>query len=173
MGNFYTNITLRTSDRQAVIEHMRQQGRACFVSPSRNGFTTVYDRGCEDQDLRELEALTSHLSSQFHCAALAALNHDDDVLWLGLARDGEWLTNYASNQVLSGSALRLAREFKVLGLLPLLWFLMRSPLVLFEVWRHAAIAFTLGIPSFAVGLGYTYLSRGERPSGSTDPFESQ
>jgi len=104
MGNFYTNVTLRTTERQAVIEYMRAQGRPCFVSPILRGFTTIYDRLCEEQDVRDLETLAADLSSQFHCSALAVLNHDDDVLWIGLARDGEWVTTYNSDQILSGSA---------------------------------------------------------------------
>jgi hypothetical protein len=173
MGNFYTNVTLRTTERQAVIEYMRAQGRPCFVSPIFRGFTTIYDRLCEEQDVHDLETLAADLSSQFHCSALAVLNHDDDVLWIGLARDGEWVTTYNSDQILSGSAWSLAREFKVLGLLPLVWFLMRLPIVLFEIWRHGGLASALGIPSFTVGLGYKYLSRGERPSGANaDQFES-
>jgi hypothetical protein len=152
---------------------MRAQGRMGFVSPTSRGFTTVYDCLCGQQDVRDLEALASDLSSQFHCAALAVLNHHDDVLWIGLARNGEWVTTYQSDQVLNGSAWRLAREVSVSGLFPLVWFLMRWAAVLFEIWRHSAIASALGIPNFTVGLGYTYLSRGERPSSeNADQFES-
>jgi len=171
MGNFYTNITLRSTYRQALIEHMRAQSRRCFISPAHQGFTTIYDRLCEEQDLTDLEALATNLSSRFNCTALAVLNHDDDVLWIGLARDGKWLTTYQSDQSLSGSAWRLAQEFKIMGLLPLVWFLMRWPFFLFEIWRHAALASVLGIPKATVGLGYEYLSRGERPAGAGQ-FES-
>ena len=110
MGNFYTNATLRTTERQAVIEPMRAQGRmASFRQPlaSSQPCTTAW---CGQQDVRDLEALASDLSSQFYYAALAVLNHHDDVLWIGLARNGEWVTTYQSNQVLSRSALRLARK---------------------------------------------------------------
>lgn len=173
MGNFYTNITLRTSDRSEIVAYMRGGNRPCFISPTTRGFTIVYDRYCEEQDVRELEDLASNLSSRLHCPALAVLNHDDDVLWIGLANEGQWVTTYQSDQMLSGSAWRLACAFKIRGLFPLIWFLMRWPVVLFEVWRHAAIWSALGLPKFAVGLGYTYLSRGERPSGENpDSFES-
>jgi hypothetical protein len=173
MGNFYTNIILRTIERQAVITHMRDQGRACFVASTSRGFTTVYDRLCEDQNLNHLETLAGELSARFHCAALAVLNHDDDLLWIGLVRDGEWITTYSSDQIWSGSAWQLAREFKSLGLLPLVWFLMRWPIVLFEVSRHRAMVSVLGIPKDSVGFGYDYLSRGERPvSKSGDQFEN-
>jgi len=172
MGNFYTNVTLRTTEREALIEHLRDQGRSCFVSPTYNGFTTVYDRLCEEQDTSDLEDLAVDLSSRFRCSALAVLNHDDDVLWIGLAREGEWLTTYHSDQVSSGSACQLAKEFRVVGLLPLVWFLMRWPFVLFEIWRHGALASALGIPKITVGFGYKYLSRGERPEENADEFES-
>jgi len=152
---------------------MRAQGRTCFVSPISRGFTTIYDRLCEEQDVNDLETLAADLSSRFHCAALAVLNHDDDVLWIGLAREGEWVTTYNSGQISSGSAWRLALEFRVLALLPAVWFLMRWPIVLFEIWRHGAMVSALGIPNFTVGFGYNYLSRGERPSSANaDQFES-
>ena len=136
------------AERDALITHMRAQGRRCFVSPTSRGFTTVYDRECEQQDVRDLEALALDLSSRFHCAAFAVLNHHDDILWMGLARDGEWLSTYHSDKASSGSAWQFASQFEVLGLLPLLWLLMRWPFVLFEIWRHMAIASTLGIPNF-------------------------
>jgi hypothetical protein len=173
MGNFYTNVTLRTTVRKEVIEHMRAQGRSCFVSPVIRGFTTVYDRLCEEQDVHDLEALAEDLSSAFHCSALAVLNHDDDVLWIGLTRDGKGITTYNSEQILSGSAWKLAQEYRVLGLVPLVWFLMRWPIVLFAIWRHGGLASALGIPNFSVGFGYRYLSRGERPlNANADQFES-
>ena len=72
MGNFYTNVTLRTTERQAVTDHMRAQGRLCFISPVSHGFTTIYDRLCEEQDVQDLETLAAELSARFHCAAFAA-----------------------------------------------------------------------------------------------------
>jgi hypothetical protein len=166
MGNFYTNITLKTSDREEVIEYMRVHGRACFVSPTSRGFTTVYDRIADEQDLRDLENLALDLSSRFQCIALAVLNHDDDILWLALAGNGNWLTQYQSDQILSGSAWRLASAFNVPGLLPLIWVSMRWPIILFQIWRHSLIAWALGIPGSSVGFGYRYLSRGEHPSAN-------
>ena len=171
MGNFYTNMTVRTSDREALIEHMRGIGRNCFVSLVYRGFTVVYDRLCDEQDVRDLELLTTELSAQFHCSALATLNHDDDVLWMGLASRGEWVTTYSSDQIFSGSAWRISREFNVVGLVPLVWFLMRWPIVLFAIWRHGALASVLGLPKATVGFGYKYLARGEKPEGDAEQFE--
>ena len=110
MGNFYTSVTLRTTERQAVIEPVRAQGRmASFRQPFAvsQPCTTAW---CGQQHVRDLEALASELSWQFYCALLAVLNHHDDVLWIGLARNGEWVTTYQSDQLLSGSAWRLARK---------------------------------------------------------------
>ena len=165
MGNFYTNVTLQTSDRQPILDHMRAQSRSCFVSPLSNGFVTVYDRICDEQDVGDLEDLALELTARFQCTAGAVLNHDDDVLWLALARNGSLLTVYRTDQIMTGSAWRFAAEFKVLGLLPLIWLLMRWPVVLFQIWRHALLVWALGMPNYSVGFGYDYLSRGERPSG--------
>jgi hypothetical protein len=89
---------------------VRVQGRmASFRQPFAvsQPCTTAW---CGQQHVRDLEALASKLSWQFYCALLAVLNHHDDVLWIGLARNGEWVTTYQSDQLLSGSAWRLARK---------------------------------------------------------------
>ena len=173
MGNFYTNITLRTTARHAIAHYMRTEARTCFISPMSRGFTTVYDRVCDTQDIEEIATLTSSLSSEFHCSALASLNHDDDILWIGLAWHGQWITTYRSDEMFSGSAWKVAREFGALPLLPLVWSAMRIRFVLFETWRHGAIAAALGIPNFTVGLGFEYLMRGDRPwwRADADQFE--
>src|SRR5512141_687405 len=69
-------------------------------------------------------------------------------------------------------AWKLAKEFNVEGRLPLVWFLMRCPFELFEIWRHAALASVLGMPKVSVGFGYEYLTRGERPDEKAEQFES-
>lgn len=172
MGNFYTNITVRTTDREAVSAYMQQLRRSCFVSPLSRGYVTVYDRFCDEQGIHALEDLTVDLTRQLRCSAVAALNHDDDVLWLGLARNGNWVTKYRSDQSLSGSAWRMASECGVPGLAPLVWLLMRWPIVVFELIRHHALAWLLGLPKFSVGFGHKYLTEDEWPP-HTKPSDFQ
>src|SRR5262245_42180319 len=86
MGNFYTNVTLSDVDPAAVEAWLVGDGRQAFVG-TWGRHTVVYDSAGEIQDGSHAQ-LAERLSAVFGCAALAALNHDDDVLVLDLYVDG-------------------------------------------------------------------------------------
>src|SRR5437773_12290539 len=88
MGSFYTNVTLRTTDRDAVRQHLSAAGRRAYISPPAAGAVVVFDRACEEQDPQELAVLTSLLTQRRACPALAAMTHDDAILWYGLYAGG-------------------------------------------------------------------------------------
>ena len=94
MGNFYTNIVVRGSNARSAIAALRD--RAAFVAEVDDA-TFVYDERCDGQRVDELRALAKHLSKECRAPTLAALNHDDDVLWIALARDGAIVDVYESN----------------------------------------------------------------------------
>src|SRR5687767_2803823 len=80
MGNFYTNITLKGAAQEAVVGAVA--GRTCYVSRELDGCVIVADERCDEQLTPELSALAQQLSSDLAVPAVAAMNHDDDVLWL-------------------------------------------------------------------------------------------
>jgi hypothetical protein len=181
MGNFYTNITLRGPGQDEVAAVLSRMGREALVSPSVNGFTTVFDAECEMQDTRVLAALTADLSSEFACPALAVLNHDDSVFFYELYSNGKLIDTYNSapdyfdssgtpSAATGGNAEELCsalgapeRVAEVQGILR------RSALAedgyVFEIERHQALVLALGLPALSVAAGYTYLSQGELPEG--------
>src|SRR3954462_6769999 len=80
MGNFYTNITLKGATPEHVAAGL--SGRNAFVSRLIDDAVIVVDEQCDQQLTPELSSLARELSMRFSAPVIAAMNHDDDVLWL-------------------------------------------------------------------------------------------
>lgn len=183
MGSFYTNITVRTDQQARVIDALRAAGRTAFASVPSGGCTVVFDRECEDQDVKVLTQLARSLSARLDCAALAVMNHDDDVIAYVLCERGKILDEYVSNPTYfddsaeslapdGGKASLLCRAFGVADRVAKVEAILRIESgsdagFTFETDRHQEIVSVLGLPAAAVGTGYTYLGEGEFPEGST------
>lgn len=184
MGNFYTNITLQGPGQDEVAEALGAMGRSAYVSPTLDGFTVVFDGECESQDNRVLKRLTAELTKRFGCAAIAVINHDDDILWYQLYKNGEPLDEYNSapdyfepegepSGPSGGDAARLVQAFGVAADAKAVEQVLRTSSLdddgyTFECERHQALATLLGMPLFGVGGGFNYISEGELPEGLTD-----
>jgi hypothetical protein len=126
-----------------------------------------------------MRSATPWATSTRTCTALAALNHDDDVLWLELYERGNLTASHQSGSPAycrigdsHGGASRLCRAFGNWLATPLVAILLRVPFVPFEIHRHAALAWFLGLPTWMVGTGYNYIDAGEMPEGlSRDQLE--
>jgi hypothetical protein len=175
------------SDVVALLEAL---GRRAYVTPETSGWIVVYDQQTDEFDLGVLESLALTLSTRLSCTALASCNADDDVLWLALYENGGLSTRYASSRksfqdgdefpdpketadVLvrvfqkpeaKSSVLHVLRKSRgFLGLLGF-YFKIRFAYVV-EVHRHLDLTNLLGMPRAAVGLGYTYVNKGDTPEG--------
>jgi hypothetical protein len=95
MGNFYTNITLLSSQKPAVVNYLRAKSRDAFVTAA-DRFVVVYESASETQDEGVLCSLAAGLSEEFNCPALAVLNHDDDILCYFLFQSGRETDRYNS-----------------------------------------------------------------------------
>src|SRR5262245_14352437 len=96
VGLFYANLTVYRPPREALLGTLRRLGRTAFVGPTAHGHTAVFDRANDDQDADDIERLGCDLTGGLSCSALAAVLHDDDVLYLWLFRDGRLLDTYDS-----------------------------------------------------------------------------
>lgn len=179
MGSFYTNITLRTDRLDEVVSALREQGRDAFVSAPLNGSLVVFDRESEDQDTAVLRSLADSLSGKFRCAALAVLNHDDDVLMYSLHENGKLVDEYNSSPAYfdsgpgeepsGGDASRLCRAFGVASVAGV-EAILHGPNAaaggdgyVFESERHHELVEALGTPTIAVQTGFNYIEEGELP----------
>jgi hypothetical protein len=190
MGNWYTNVSVKGAEQSDVVALLEELGRRAYVTPEILGWIVVYDQQTDEFDLGILESLALTLSTRLACTVLASCNADDDVLWLALYENGSLSTRYASSRKafedgeefpeLAEAAQVLARVFQkpeakqqvlsllrkshgILGLLSI-YLKMRLGYVV-EVARHLDLSNLLGMPRAAVGLGYTYVDKGEIPEG--------
>ena len=82
MGLFYSNLTAYRPPRGLLLTELRRLRRTAFASPTVHGHTVVFDQAIEDQDDEAIERLGCALTGALSCSALAAVLHDDDVLYL-------------------------------------------------------------------------------------------
>ena len=190
MGNWYTNVSVKGAQQSDVVSALEELGRRAYVTPEVSGWIVVYDQQTDDFDLGILESLALTLSTRLSCTALASCNADDDVLWLALYENGSLSTRYASSRKAfedgnefpdtKEAAQVLARVFekpeasnqvlnvlrKSHGMLGLLSLYLKIRLAyVVEVQRHLDLSNLLAMPRAAVGLGYTYVNKGETPEG--------
>ncbi|HEX7123648.1 MAG TPA: hypothetical protein VF178_14830 [Gemmatimonadaceae bacterium] len=180
MGNFYTNITLRSQDTDRIVETLEQARRTAFVTEPRAGFSVVFDSDSEEQDIDEIHKVARQLSARLQCAALAVLNHDDDVLWYRLYERGDVVDEYVSaphyftdigeTPPEGGDAERLCRTFGAEGRIAEVEAVLRAAGgsrdgFAFEFERHQALVEALQLPVSAVAAGFNYLESGELPEG--------
>jgi hypothetical protein len=96
MGNFYANISLRTTEREPVIRSLRKLKRVAFVSDVQSGWLVVYDRDIETAEPEEVGTLAATLSAACASTLLALSIYDDDVLWLRLYDGCKLIDEYNS-----------------------------------------------------------------------------
>jgi len=174
MGAFYTNVTVRHTDVDAVIAVLEQLRRDAFVTPAHNGAIVVFDAHIESQDTKDIDRLAGPLSKGLRSAVLLALNHDDDLFYYALLESGRLIDEYNSRPgyfdgteqiATGGDARKLAAAFGVADRADRLDRLLHSTRYTSETERHAALVQLLGLPPTAVGSGYDTISHGELPEG--------
>jgi hypothetical protein len=171
MGLFYSNLTVFHSARSAVLAELRRLKRTAFLSPTIRGYTVVFDKVMEDQESKVIEGLGKAVTKALSCSALAAVLHDDDVLYLWLFQRGRVRDRYDSCPAYfdpnsesrppeGGNAKLLCEAFDRGGREE--WVeLLRADLlehelpgIRGEIERHAALAAELGMPGFVAGVCY-------------------
>jgi hypothetical protein len=179
MGAFYGNITLKGAEQKRLVAALR--GRRAIVAPKVGDCTVAFDSVCDDQDIDAIQALTSKLSKEFRCAALAAIVHDDDVLRLFLYQGGDltdWYNSAPSyfdfgskkepDGPAGGDVERLCAVFGA-GIPQEVETILRKPAgkrgYVFETERHRDLVRALGLPAHTVGAALSSFDRGEFPQG--------
>jgi hypothetical protein len=179
VGLFYANLTVYQPERPALLTELRRLRRTAFVGPSAHGYAVVYDKGMDEQDMGEIEGLGRAVTAALGCSALAAVLHDDDVLYLWLFQKGRVRDRYDSCPAYfdadaaeagppAGGNARLIcnafdrpdRQERVEQLLRADLLEGELPEVQGELERHASLAAALGIPREVAGLGYSAIAGG-------------
>lgn len=182
MGLFYANLAVYPPPRAALLGTLRRLGRPAFLGPTLGGHTVVFDRDYDAWDFAAIEHVAREVTGALACSALAALLHDDDVLYLWLFRDGEHLDWYESLPGyfeadvepgppvggcgrLYGEAFGRPRRHRrrIDELLRANILDDELPEIPGELERHRALAAALGMPPHAAGLGHSAIAGGYVP----------
>ena len=179
MGAFYGNITLKGQSQDKVAQALR--GRRAIVTPKVGDYTVAFDSVCDEQDIDGIQALTSRLSRELHCFALAVIVHDDDVLGCFLYHDGEltdWYNSWPSyfdfgatkkpDDPAGGNAEKLCEAFGTDNPQEVESILRKrrgKGGYVFETERHRNLVRALSLPQITVGTTLATFDRGEYPEG--------
>jgi hypothetical protein len=97
MGGFIVNVHVQVDDLEALTEEMRRMADgACWVTPVKNGRSSVYEEQASSQDEAWIRELTGRLSDQLQTGAIAFLVHDSDVFCYWLYDRGELIDEFNS-----------------------------------------------------------------------------
>jgi hypothetical protein len=173
MGLFYTTFTTFGPDNAQVLAALRKMRRTAFVSPTIKQYTVVYDRKTEEQNSAEIEKVGKRLSKETRAPVLAAVLHDDDVLYLWLFQAGACRDFYDSlpqyfdadaepGPPEGGDSAALCEAFgrprkkkRVEKLLRANLLDDELPEIPGELERHQALIKELGMPAFAAAVTYS------------------
>jgi len=173
MGLFYTNLSVYRPARPALLTELRRLKRNAFLSPTINEHTVVFDKAIEGQSIEAIEELGKAVSRALSCSALAAVLHDDDVLYLCLFQNGQVQDYYDSCPAYfdpdseprppeGGNSQLLCKAFDRANRVKRVEELLRADLledelpgILGEFERHVALAAELGLPPFVAGVCYS------------------
>lgn len=179
MGAFYANITLKGASQAKVVQALC--GRRAIVTPKLGDYVVVFDSVCDEQNVDGMQALTSKLSRELRCPALAVIVHDDDVFGYFLYQEGELTDWYNSSPSYfdfgstaepaapaGGNAELLCTTFGVGRPEQLAHILRQRPSkdgYVFETERHRDLVSALSLPECSVGVALASFDRGEHPEG--------
>ncbi len=167
MGNFYTNFIIVGGKLADVLETAKELNRKAYVIRDKTGDVLLFDADCDEQDVTEIERLGRDLTNRLQLPVIGSLNHDDDHLLLWLFR-ADTVTRYEScaNAFAFGWAMSKVRGG--IATYPFIVAVLAWPIFIFQVFRHQLLAWITALPPICAGIGYTYLSRGERPAGISE-----
>ena len=181
MGNFYVNVTVKGPTRDDLVTYLKEADCRAYVSPVVGGVTTVVADRCDLMAGGDFMTFAMEISGSLGCPTLAVLDHDDDILAYWLFEHGGLRHEYDSNPGYfsgegkegpkGGDAQALCDALGCPGDVEAVERALRRPGAeaddgfVFAYERHQALLDALGIPGYAVGLGWTYLEANEYPPG--------
>jgi hypothetical protein len=179
MGSFYVNFAVAGSDPNAVMEFLESNRRNAFVFSRPDSTTLFFDAEADRQDVEAILGLAAKASAALRCPVLASMNHDDDILFLWLARGGNIVASYNSNPgyfdggnetPVCDNVELIAEAFGVANavedLLRVLRTSNRDDAFIFALHRHLAVAKLLRLPWPHACHGYNYIADSNLVAGA-------
>jgi hypothetical protein len=178
-------MTIHGVERDSLLTELRRLQRTAFVGPTGNGFTTIFDQIIDEQKFDDIEDFGCTITQTFSCTAIAAVLHDDGVLYLWLFHKGQLSDFYnslpgyfdsdAGQEPEGGNAQEICRAFNCIDRTFQVEHILRAnlledemPEILGEQERHRTLCELLGLPPFVAALGYTAIHGGYIPAEFQD-----
>jgi hypothetical protein len=142
---------------------MKRLNRRSVVGPGHRRLVPVFDAASERQNVDTLDSVALTASVELNTWAVGLLNHDDDHFLIRVFCRGEERLHVAAGAL--GTFDWKASKELCAALNP-----RASPLgvqlsllrpCLFQIGRHATLAWALDLPRWTVGAGYKYIMKGE------------
>jgi len=160
MGLFYVTTYVEHPDYVTIAAFLETLQRHAYVLPPQKGYTMVYDKDAASEDTRAIETLTLALSNHFNCKAMTICNHDDDMLTLSIAAQGQPVpVTVTALAALFGKEKRLRRLESTLY---------EAGYAAGE--RHRRLAQILDLPFKYAQFEFSELLENDTDLGNTDPF---
>ena len=170
MGIVYSQVLVCGTTQEDCVRVMRGLGRRSIVAPGHRSIVPVCDAGSESLDLDTLDSVAFTLAHRLKVPAVALLNHGDDLLVLRIFRREGFQGYCRSGMLIGGRYAQLRDVFQATCPVASVWLAFARPFAS-EMERHGALARLLDLPPWSVGMGYSYLARGDLPQeAGSDPL---
>ena len=164
MSGTYVNVTVASTDLEAIRRALQQVGRSAFVSGPLRGGVVVFDPQSAQFDFGPLAAA---LSTECGSPALAAVNMNGEILQLELWQGGTQVATYISNANAmndadpevepEGDPVPFLAAFNPTGDLQALTAALRRDDDVFLEDLHEEIVGILGLPEIAAGVSWRHV----------------
>lgn len=185
MGHYYSNLTLRLGDRNAVAAKMKEMNRKAFLSPVLDGFLVICDQEFDSDFETAAVTLGHQLTGAFQTSGIAVANYDDDVLCYWLFASGTTVDKYnsfpafflepedqmrASPNPTRANVGEICQALQPSADMAAVESTLERPTLaeggLFSaVERHLELVHALRLPEFSVGASYEAIASGNVPCG--------
>lgn len=163
-GSFYSNIVVLSTEAEKFIPVLVQMGIAAYYV-LKDKTAVIFEEKIDEQDIEYGTGLTSELSIKLNTMAIYTTNHDSDVLYISVYKNGQELFSYdsAPDYFEGGSTPpeingidRLLSEYKNIDKQDFLDVLNSEEVFADDL--HFKIVEKLSLPDYSVGLGYNYFT---------------
>ena len=163
-GSFYSNIVVLSVESEKLIPVLLQMGiTAYYVIKDRIG--VIFEEKIDEQDIEYGAGLTSVLSKKLNTTAIYTTNHDSDVLYINIYKNGQEIFSYDSapdyfeggdTPPVISDIDKFLSEYENIDKQDFLNVLNSEEVFADDL--HYKIAEKLSLPVYSVGLGYNFLS---------------
>ena len=163
-GIFYSNIVVTSTEKEPLEKVLSELDVTAYYT-FQNSQGVIYEKTIDTQDILYGRKLSRELSEKLNTVTVYTTNHDSDVLFVYIFKNGRMLFAYNSNPgYFSGDDLLpeiidmdvLLDEFTDVEKEALIHVLRSEEIFVEEI--HWGLCDLFGLPVYSIGLGYDYLN---------------